>query len=65
MKKISENTYEYKIYKNHKEQEFKIIENPDIYDIYHMNGTFGVWKCGKAVSLENCKEVIMRYLKKI
>ena len=54
----------YRIYHKHKEHEFKIIESDDKYNIYH-NGTFGWWKCGVAVSLENCEEVIKRYIKKI
>jgi hypothetical protein len=54
----------YRVYHKHKEQEFKIIDTPDVFKIYH-NGTFGWYQCGKAVSLENAKEVIKRYLKKI
>lgn len=65
MKKIDNDTYEYTIYYNHKDQHFKIIRGDNKWIIHHMNGTFGVWKCGVGVSLENCQEVIKRYLKKV
>lgn len=58
MKKIDEYTYEYQ----YKEEKFKIIKHTDKYNIYH-NSIFGWHKCGVGVSLNNCKEVIDRYVK--